>query len=156
MPDLDNPFEQKRLELRALTFRAVLTDLRTPRTDTDVLTRGVDPRILAGDLEYTDAARGHSRRIPPGSLGLGADTEFVPGRFYRSLKFRFSYHCVAVNGDLVTMLLLEGYQHGQFVQVEFVFDRTKTADCQEIDDPHQIERLGRVLVSFRRMVASRP
>jgi len=154
MPDIDNPFEQRRHELRALTCRAVLTDLRTTRTDTDVLTRGVDPRILAGDLEYTDATRGHSRRIPPGSLGLGADTVFVPGHFYRSLKFRFSYHCDAVNGDLVAMLLLEGYQHGQFLQVEFTFDRRKTTDYQEIEEPDQIERLGRLLASHRRIVAS--
>jgi hypothetical protein len=89
-------------------------------------------------------------KIPARGLRLGLGTHVVPGKFYEDPKLKFAYWCEEISPpDIATMILLESYQHGRFIQAEFTFKSVHSEQYVEVTDRAKLRRLKRMLKEFR-------
>lgn len=105
---------------------------------------GLDPFLLSGTYEYRDFRTGAVRQIPKYRVRVANNTVLQPGRFYFNLNMEFSYYCERIEGDIATMILVESYQHGMLVQVEYTQSVKYQDQYVEITDAEEIARLKRV------------
>jgi Restriction endonuclease len=111
---------------------------------------GLDPYLLRGRYEFKNVVTGDSRVYDPRDLGAGFDTMFAPGKFYSAIHSEFRYFCHQVDGDLITLTMLEGYQHGKHLQATFKVLRENADNFVEITDEKEVERLKAMLNTLRR------
>jgi len=104
LPDIKsgNTLKTIRLPITAVEFSYALTAARVYSGG------GLDPHIALTRYEFRNAVSGESKRYRPGELAVGFDTEFRPGAFYVDAHTEFNYFCHQVEGDLITMTMLEG------------------------------------------------
>lgn len=72
------------------------------------------------------------------------DTILQPGHFYFSQKLGFSYYCLDIVDDLVTMIMVESYQHGRLIQVVYQQKVEYQNHYIEITNVSEIDRLKQV------------
>ena len=72
------------------------------------------------------------------------DTIFTPGHFYVNPTLGLSYYCKSIVDGIVTMILVESYQHGHLFQVVFKLKIKYQTHYQEIVDISEINRLKQV------------
>jgi hypothetical protein len=114
----------------------------------------LDPYIserLSQGYEYRDAIQGTKRVFSSFDLNLGLDTLLEPGKFYINPTLDFCYYCRGIKNNIVVMLLLESYQHGNLMQAEFSMDIEVANKLVEITDNTEIERLKKILLKLEKV-----
>lgn len=105
---------------------------------------GLDPTIftnLGYEYHYRNELTQEVTTFNPDDLKLGFDTKIESGKFYRQHRFKFSYYCESVEGEQMTMVLVESYQHGMLFQARLTGRLCDSKYYIEIADQKEIERL---------------
>jgi hypothetical protein len=146
LPDLKsgNTLETLTLPVKVLEFSYKVIPARYLKAT------GLDPYLLRGRYEFKNAVTGDSRVYGPSDLDVGFDTVFKPGKFYTAIHSEFRYFCHRVEGDLITLTMIEGYQHGKHLQATFRVLRENADSYAEIADDEEIKRLKAMLNTLRR------
>jgi hypothetical protein len=69
----------------------------------------------------------------------------VPGQFYENPQLAMHYFCESIQGDLAHLFLIESFQHGQLIQVEFLQETKYSDSYVPVADKATMERLQRRL-----------
>jgi hypothetical protein len=96
------------------------------------------PEVKIRRYEY--GARNATKTLSDHNLRLGFDTVLKSGVFYRN-EWGFTYKCIAVEGDVATMMLLASRQHGRTLDVLFRMSSEHADGYVAIDDPKECRRL---------------
>jgi hypothetical protein len=84
------------------------------------------------------------------TLNLGFDVEIEAGKFYVGLGGTANYYCPERSDDLITLLMLESYQHGSLVQVKFRVKPENARSYVEVKDKSTLTRLRKMLTDYDR------
>jgi hypothetical protein len=87
-------------------------------------------------------------------LNLGFDVEIAAGKFYSGLGGTANYYCLERTADLITLLMLESYQHGSLIQAKFTVKPENAKSYVEVKDKSTLSRLQRMLADFDRTTDS--
>jgi hypothetical protein len=109
----------------------------TPSLDRMLLARRALEIVVRNSRGEEIDAKG-LRAIP-----FGFDTKIVEGEFYWSPSLGFYYWLRKIEGDSLRWVLIEDYQHGQFLQVEFIQHRKHSKGMVLVEDKEVRERLDR-------------
>jgi hypothetical protein len=110
---------------------------------------GLDPRIAHTRYVFRNAVSGEGKVYTPRELEVGFDTIFKPGIFYVDVHTEFCYFCHRVEGNLITLTMLEGYQHGRHLQVTFSVLRENAKSYVEVTDKAEVARLKAMLKTLQ-------
>jgi hypothetical protein len=140
---LHMPYESAKI-VRAMRFSCSL--IKAAVSEQPML----DNHILAGmethiELRDTEGNLHHTTRLS--SIPLGFDTNVRPGRFYEQSAMYHRYYCKKIDGNKITWILLESYQHGRLIQAEYIQD-VKYAI-------HYIEVMDKVILARLRLMLDR-
>lgn len=86
--------------------------------------------------------------VKPDQVELGFDTEIKKGCFYVNPELNFFYYCERIEGDLVSWILIESYQHGSLIQAKFTQSKEDASDYVEVKDKKELDRLRDMLKKF--------
>ncbi|MCH8342390.1 MAG: restriction endonuclease [Planctomycetes bacterium] len=136
---IELPDRDELLSVKSLSFRCRWVSARTATHPF------LDIPGVYQSYQLKDEIEGTTKTIPKGRVPHGFDTVIEPGKFYFCPSLVFSYFCKAVEGDDVTWILLESYQHGTLIQAEIGQKRECSKYYVEITDPEEIKRLVRML-----------
>lgn len=148
LPDIisGNTLERITIPLDSFSFELLVVPARGIRNS------GLDPYIFSGGAyQYRNVVSGELQRYSKRDLDVASDTEFKEGSFYADVFTDFRYICHGVDGERITMTMLEGYQHGRDLQATFVVLRENATNYAEITDPSEIERLQSMVKSLERI-----
>jgi hypothetical protein len=147
LPDIKsgNTLKTIRLPIVAISFKYQLIAARVYAGE------GLDLHIALMRYEFRNAVSGERKDYRPRDLEVGFDTTFKPGTFYADVHTEFYYFCHRVEGDVITLTMLEGYQHGRHLQVTFSVLRENAKSYVEITDKVEVERLKAMLRTLRDM-----
>jgi hypothetical protein len=106
--------------------------------------KGADPQVFSTAYLLRNEKTGETTTTHAGALEPGFDTKLVPNRLYRDPGTNFAYICEHLDGDNAWMFLIEGYQHGNAIQVEFTMSVEYASKYLEITDAKEIDRLMKV------------
>ncbi len=141
IPQIDNPVVDEQLRARYFVFTFRVTQGRE-------IGGGVDPNHVLALLNYRSIATGEARLFTRRELTKGIKTFFQVGKFYASLVLDANYLCASIDGELVTLHMIESYQHGKFIQVTFTFKEKYSSQYIEIEDKREIIRLKKIHKQF--------
>jgi hypothetical protein len=96
-------------------------------------------RTSTGEVKHT---------AKPDQVELGFDKEIKEGCFYVDPELNFFYYCEKIEGDLISWLLIESYQHGKLIQVRFTQLKEDAINYVEVKDKNEIDRLRVMLNKF--------
>lgn len=116
---------------------------------------GLDPYLLAKQYEFRNELSGEAKRMGLGDLEVGHDTVFQAGHFYYNCHNQFRYYCRTVEGDLITLTMLEAYQHGRHMQATFTVLRENANAYLEVEDGEEVKRLSAMLETLNRLSGKR-
>jgi hypothetical protein len=145
LPDIKsgNTLEFIQLPIEYITFKYQITPGLYLKDE------GLDPYLLRRRYEFKNAVSGEGKIYSPKELEVGFDTIFRPGSFYFDVHSEFRYFCHKIDGDLIKLAMLEGYQHGRHLQVTFTVLRENARSYAEITDESEINRLKAMLRTLR-------
>lgn len=145
LPDIKsgNTLETIQLPIIAIAFKYLITPARYLKGT------GLDPHLLSRRYEFKNVVSGDSKIYSPKELEVGFDTVFRPDVFYVDVHTEFRYFCHKVEGDLIKLTMLEGYQHGRHLQVTFSVLRENAHSYLEIIDEAEVKRLKAMLRTLR-------
>jgi hypothetical protein len=106
----------------------------------------VEKTMISYDFINIDGGIEHS--IPEEKIKYGFDTIIQEDQFYRNPKLGFYYYCKDICNDLVEWILIESFQHGHLVQVEFTQSTDYSDFYVEVSDNRTLARLKKRLVRF--------
>jgi len=95
----------------------------------------------SGETYYSASAVG---------LPLGYFNSIVPGKFYTIPSLSMNYYCEKIDGNIVSWILVESYQHGQLLRARIQQDIEYAWAYVEVDDERTIQRLQLLLKSYLR------
>jgi hypothetical protein len=118
---------------------------------------GLDPGLFIMPYQIRDELCGQVRYVEDDALTAGESTRLQPDKFY-SVGNVGMYYCDNVDESIAKIILLESYQHGNFLQASFTIKfegldgYCDLTGCgySEVTDPEEIERLRWRLREFRR------
>lgn len=111
---------------------------------------GLDPALFIMPYQIKDELTGEVRYVEGDALtAAGELTPVRPGSFYRHQNIGL-YYCEKIENDIATMILLECYQHGTFIQVVFKIKPDKIRGYTEVTYDEDLERLRWRLGEFRK------
>ncbi|MFY9825088.1 MAG: restriction endonuclease [Thermoanaerobaculia bacterium] len=145
LPDIKsgNTLETITLEIRAIDFKHRVTPARYLGGP------GLDPYLLRNRYAFRNVVTGETHIYGSRDLVVGFETVFKPGTFYVDIHSEFRYFCHKVEGDLITLTMLEGYQHGKHLQATFKFLESTGHSYIELVDGIEIARLKAMLRTLR-------
>ncbi len=98
--------------------------------------------------QFRDANGTTIREIRKSKVQHGFDTKIKVGKFYSSPNLGFFYYCKEIDDDSVSWILIESYQHGQLIQVEFKQTIEAKSQYVEVTDQNDLDRLNERLKPF--------
>ena len=113
----------------------------------------VEPYIregMARKLVLADESGGLNHQVGYLDIPLGFDTVLEPGKFYINPNFHNAYYCKSIDDKLVSWILVESYQHGTLLQVEFTQDIKESKYYVEVTDKRRLKRLARMLQALQK------
>jgi Restriction endonuclease len=134
------------ISVNAMHFTCSLVELAIPKhpmPDNHVL-QGVRTRV---ELRDANGKVHHSARL--GDLPLGYDSPVQPGQFYELPSMFNRYYCEKIEGDLITWMLLESYQHGHLIQAAFTQRLKYSSHYVRVTDEAILKRLNKMLVRLK-------
>ena len=102
--------------------------------------KGLDGSLYEPPYAVKNEIDGSTRYVEKSVLDLGEDVQIHQGKFYKLKNFGY-YYCSAVDGDLISFLMIESYQHGRFLQVLFKQEREHARGYVEVSDESVLQRL---------------
>lgn len=88
------------------------------------------------------------------ALNLGFDLEITTGKFYSGMGGTSNYYCIERTDELITLLMVESYQHGALIQVKFTVKPENAKNFVEIKDSITLRRLQKMLADYDRTTDS--
>ena len=89
---------------------------------------------------YSNLHQKERNIFPAERLPIGVGTIFEPGNYYKN-TLEMKYRCLKVEGDMVTLLLLDWKERGGTYDIEFETGIESAQDCVLLDDPEEQRRL---------------
>jgi hypothetical protein len=122
-------------------------------TPTKVIERPtLDPFLLYKlhrSYECNDVLKGSKKSFQIWDLELGFDTKLEKGKFYVAPRTGFYYYCRMVENEIVTLDLVESYQHGTLLQAVGIKQDIKyQKNYIEVSDSKVIEKLRNMLAKI--------
>ena len=147
LPDIKtgNTLETITIALRALELQYQVAAMRFITGD------GRDPYLTERRYELKNVLTGERALYDPQKVTPNLEPEFQAGKFYYNVALRFLYHCDTVSGDLITLTMIEGYQHGKHIQATFTVLRKDAGSYAEVVDQAEITRLSAMLATRKRL-----
>ena len=105
---------------------------------------GADPNVFSTAHRIRNERTGEATTTHAMGLEPGFDTKLIPNRLYRDPSTNFAYICEYLDGDSAGVFLIEGYQHGNAIQVEGKMRIEDASKYLEITEPKEVERLMKV------------
>ncbi len=105
----------------------------------------VDPSFLVPDVNVQNVNTGEVRTFRYRDLALGIDNTFLPGKFYEAPELGYFYFCELVTDGIAQIWMVESFQHGQLIQVQFTMEAKYGNMYIPVTDKSTIERLQRRL-----------
>lgn len=103
----------------------------------------------ATSYELCDETGAVTHEIRLSDLKLGFDTKLEPGKFYVTPSLHNYYYCEKIDGDSVSWILVESYQHGHLLRAHFIQDIKYSHHYVEVKDKKRIARLLKLLEELR-------
>jgi len=155
LPDIKtgNTLETITFTLRALEFKYQIVPMRYITGD------GRDPYLTERRYELRNVLTGERALYDPQKVAPDLEPAFEAGKFYYNVALRFLYYCDDVSGDLITLTMIEGYQHGKHLQATFTVLRKDAGSYVEVTDQAEIDRLSAMLATLKRLsgtIGTRP
>ncbi len=111
---------------------------------------GLDPALFIMPYQIKDELTGEVRYVEGNALAAAGELTAVrPGCFYHLQKVGL-YYCEKIENDIATMILLECYQHGTFVQVVFRLKMDNVRGYTQVTEDKDLERLRWRLREFHK------
>lgn len=105
-----------------------------------------DTSLLSPDVKITNVGTGEEQTFSVHGLPLGIDTIFTEGAFYEQPPLAgYYYYCDRIDGDLVTIYLVESFQLGQLIQCKYTAKAETAKFYIPVSDKAVIQRLKRRL-----------
>jgi hypothetical protein len=107
------PYLEKYINASSVTFTCRIAPVKViekPALDSFLLYK------LHASYEYSDVLSDRRTSFQIQDLELGFDTKLETGKFYLAPRTGFYYYCRLVGGQIVTLDLVESYQHGDLLQ----------------------------------------
>lgn len=101
-----------------------------------------EPDLLRPPVTVKDVLTGKERVFQRHDLPLGVDTKFEVGEFYERSPIGF-YYCESVEGNLVTLILVESFQMGKLMQARLAIDIRYEKYYLPVTDETTLQRLRR-------------
>lgn len=111
----------------------------------------LDPYLESQDLKHYILKTKNGdiiRSVKANKIDLGFDTELKEGCFYIVPELRFYYYCEKIMGDEIHWILIESYQHGDFIQAKFTQLKEDAKNYIKITDKKNLNRLEKLLCKF--------
>jgi hypothetical protein len=112
----------------------------------------LDPFLLYklhASYEHNDVLSDRKTSFQIQDLELGFDTKLENGKFYLAPKTGFYYYCRIIEDEIVTLDLVESYQHGTLLQAVGMQQEIKhQKNYIEVLDSKVIERLRNMLAKL--------
>lgn len=84
------------------------------------------------------------------NLNLGFDTVIETGKFYLIPSLHNFYYCDKIEGNLITWILVESYQHGHLLQAKITQKKEHARSYLEVTEKKRLVRLNKMLKNYRR------
>jgi len=136
------PISSHEYTVSALSFKYELVPAKTLRGDARL-----DPALLDVvfmKYYYENVITKEQFVIPNKDIKIGFDTVLEVGKFYVTPGLEFSYYCEHIDGDLATIFLVESYQHGDLLQMQFKQTLENAKHYIEVEDKNEIARLRKM------------
>jgi hypothetical protein len=105
-----------------------------------------DISLLSPDVKIKNVATGEEQTFSVHGLPLGIDTVFTEGAFYEQPPLAgHYYYCDRIDGDVVTIYLVESFQVGQLIQCKYTAKAEMAKFYIPVSDKAVIQRLQRRL-----------
>ena len=108
----------------------------------------VDPALLYGinsEFKYKNYLSGEEIPFHPKDVGKFLCPTPRPGSFYKDSILGFNFYVDSLENDLLTIYLVESYQHGSLIQGVFQQETKHNKTFVEITDKKEIWRLEKML-----------
>lgn len=112
--------------------------------------QGLDPAIYEMPYAVKNEIDGSIRYIEQNKIDIEQGDELIQGKFYK-LKNLGYYYCIWVSGELIGLFMIESYQHGRFLQIEFTVLRENARNYVEVKDEDTLRRLNWRLAEHHRL-----
>jgi len=133
------PYLEKYINASSVTFNCKIASVKV------IEKPALDPFLLYklhASYEYSDVFSGRRTSFQIQDLDLGFDTKLEMGKFYLASRTGFYYYCRIIEDEIVTLDLVESYQHGMLLQAVGMQQEIKyQKDYIEVLDSKVIERL---------------
>ena len=144
------PYEDSIL-VKALRFKYAIVERIVPNRplmDNHIL----ETLATEYELRDIDGKIASSKRLF--DLELGYDTNLEKGKFYRNGSLKSYYYCEAIDGGLVSWILVESYQHGKLLRARLKQDVKYSVYYIEVTDKRVINRLQKLLEEYNGLNAN--
>jgi len=118
----------------------------------------IDPFLLQRmntDYEYSDAIKGGIERIPLKEIVKKSCPQIIEGKFYKDLLLGFNFYIDDITNEILTVYLVESYQHGSLFQAVFKQEMAEAKTMSLITDKKEIRRLEKFLIGMKRKDSKR-
>ncbi|MCK5601382.1 restriction endonuclease [Candidatus Pacearchaeota archaeon] len=100
--------------------------------------------------ELIDEAGEVTHEVSSSDLKIGFDTKLEAGKFYVNLNLHIYYYCKKIEGDTVSMVMVESYQHGNLVQATYEQEIKYSCHYVEVKDNKKLSMLRKLSKRFKR------
>jgi hypothetical protein len=133
----DIPYETE-IEVSALRFQCCLVEAMIPNQPI------LDNHVMAAlhtnvELHDEDGVLIHATELS--NIPLGYDMKVEPGKFYVIPSLDYYYFCESIEGDWISWVLVESYQHGQLVRARGKQEIKYSEHYVEVTDTKILSRL---------------
>lgn len=132
--------------VETMRFKCSLVSVRAsevPIFDTH-LTASLYTRV---ELRDEKGVLRHTARLS--DIPLGFDSEIVAGRFYEIPDLFIRCYCEKIEGDLITWIVVENYQHGHLFQATITQKIKHAKHYVEVTDAKVLQRLSAMLAKLK-------
>lgn len=144
---LIHPNTLSRTPVRSFVYEQILMT----EADAAELEHYSNEASLSADIvQIRDVLTEETRLVDTSLIDHGFDTVVEAGKFYTNPKLGFSYYVEKIDGSLVTYFLVESYQLGNLMQVQYTQDIKYSTQFVEITDAKEIIRLTEMLGNLQK------
>jgi hypothetical protein len=140
------PYLEKYINASSVTFTCKIAPVKVIEKPT------LDPFLLYKlhtSYEYNNVLSDHKTYFQIQDLELGFHTKLEMGKFYLAPRTGFYYYCRMIENEIVTLDLVESYQHGALLQAVGMKQEIKyQKNYIEVLDSKVIERLRNMLAKL--------
>jgi hypothetical protein len=146
---IPNPVDKEIVPIRYFRFACKIVEGRYVKLS-GLDTKLEDNKLKTISLKSINGENVIEKKV--NDIQYGFDNVLKKEIFYRDPSTEFVYYLKEIENDLARWIMIESYQHGSFIQVEFTQTienaNLSVKDYIEITDKNEIERLNKILERY--------